>query len=116
MLIIQIFIVAFVIFAASRSILRFREGALGRGELALWLLFWSAVGVAALLPRVTEWFARLLGVGRGVDAAIYVSIILLFYLVFRIFVRLDKIDHDLTLLVRRETLDRRRGDDRAAKP
>jgi len=104
MLLVQIFIAAFAVFAISRTFVRFREGAIGRGWLVFWVLFWLAAGAAALLPKSTEWFARLLGVGRGVDAVIYVSIICLFYIVFRIFVRLEKIEHDITLLVRDKTL------------
>ena len=100
MLAIQILIVAFVLFALSRTVSRFREGSLTAIWLILWSSIWLAVAVAALLPQTTSWFARLVGVGRGVDAVIYLSIIMLFYLVFRIFLRLQKIDHDITLVVR----------------
>jgi len=100
MLAIQILIVAFVLFALSRTVVRYKEGSLTVGWLALWSAVWVAVAVAAALPQTTIWFARLIGVGRGVDAVIYVSIIFLFYLVFRVFLRLQKIDHDITLIVR----------------
>ena len=100
MLAIQILIVAFVIFALSRTVVRFREGTLTSGWLILWSAVWVAVAVAAILPQTTSWFARLLGVGRGVDAVIYLSIIVLFYLVFRVFLRLQRLDHDITLVVR----------------
>jgi len=100
MLAIQIIIVAFVLFALSRTVSRFREGSLPLRWLVLWSAVWSAVAVAVILPQTTSWFARMLGVGRGVDAVIYLSIIFLFYLVFRVFLRLQKIDHDITLVVR----------------
>jgi len=100
MLTIQIIIVAFTLFALSRTVSRFREGSLTVAWLVLWSAIWVAVAVAALLPQTTSWFARLIGVGRGVDAVIYLSIIVLFYLVFRVFLRLQKIDHDITLVVR----------------
>ncbi len=106
MLAIQILIVAFVLFALSRTVSRFREGSLTVAWLVLWSAVWIAVAVAALLPQATSWFARLIGVGRGVDAVIYLSIIALFYLVFRIFLRLQKIDHDITLVVREIGLKR----------
>jgi len=106
MLTIQILIVAFVLFALSRTVSRFREGSLTLAWLILWSAIWTAVAVAALLPQTTSWFARLIGVGRGVDAVIYLSIIALFYLVFRIFLRLQKIDHDITLVVREIGLKR----------
>ncbi len=110
MTVIQIFIVAFVLFAVSRTVARFRDGSLSLAWLVFWCVLWTAAGVAALLPRTTEWFARLIGVGRGVDAVIYASIIFLFYLVFRIFLRLEKIEHDITLVVRKGALGKLAGE------
>ena len=100
MLLIQIFIISFAAFAVWRTMSRFREGALGRAALVSWSVFWVAVAVAVALPQSTSWFASFVGVGRGVDAAIYVSVVVLFYLMFRIFLRLEKIEHDITLVVR----------------
>jgi hypothetical protein len=105
MLLIQLLIIAFAGFAIWRTAARFREGALGRAALIGWLLFWLAVIIAVAQPRATSWFATLLGVGRGVDVAIYISIVVLFYLVFRIFLCLEKIEHEITLLVRKMGLD-----------
>ena len=106
--VIQILIVAFAVFALSRAIARFRAGELGIKRLLLWLILWTAVAVAAILPQTTSWVAARLGVGRGVDAAIYLSLLFLFYLVFRIFLRLEKIEHDLTLVVREAGLKKSR--------
>ncbi|MFH1047664.1 MAG: DUF2304 family protein [Patescibacteria group bacterium] len=100
MLLIQILIIAFAAFAVWRTIERFRDGGLGVLALVSWMIFWIVVSVAVALPQSTSWFASLVGVGRGVDAAIYISIVGLFYLMFRIFLRLEKIEHDITLLVR----------------
>ncbi|MFH2063372.1 MAG: DUF2304 family protein [bacterium] len=101
---IQITIIAFALFAAWRTVSRFRAGELGRLHLALWLLLWLAVGVAVALPQAASWLAGLAGVGRGVDMVIYLSVVVLFYLVFRLFVRLEKAEHDITLLVREISL------------
>ncbi|KPJ85898.1 hypothetical protein AMJ57_01445 [Parcubacteria bacterium SG8_24] len=100
MLLIQVFIVAFAVFAVSRAVVRFREGLLGLAWLVFWALVWVGVAVVVSLPQTTTWFASLVGVGRGVDAVIYVAIVFLFYLVFRIFLRLEKLEHDISLLVR----------------
>jgi len=100
MLLIQIFILAFVAFALWRTVGRFRAGELKRSALALWLLFWLALATVTALPQSASWFASVVGVGRGVDAAVYLAIIVLYYLMFRIFLRLEKIDHDITLVVR----------------
>lgn len=107
---VQVLIIAFVLFAVWRTVGRFRDGGVGRGMLAVWLAVWVAVGVAAILPHTTEWFARLIGVGRGVDAVIYASIIFIFYLVFRLFVRQERLEQQISLVVREAGLDKFRSD------
>ncbi|OIO52592.1 DUF2304 domain-containing protein [Candidatus Uhrbacteria bacterium CG_4_10_14_0_8_um_filter_58_22] len=107
---IQVTIIAFALFAVWRTVIKFRSGELGRFHLVLWLLLWAAAGFLVALPQATSWLAVLAGVGRGVDVAIYLSVVVLFYLTFRLFVRLEKIEHDITLLVREMGLkDRRPG-------
>ena len=66
--------------------------------------------MVALLPQTTSWVARIIGVGRGVDAVIYGAILFLYYLVFRMFVRLEKIDHDISLVVRQLSLRKNEED------
>lgn len=101
---IQVLIIAFATFAFARVVGKFRAGELTRTALLLWGTFWVAVIAVTLMPDVTTWFARLIGVGRGVDAVIYFAIIFLYYFVFRIFLRLEKLDHDITLLVRKVSI------------
>lgn len=79
---------------------RGRQNALSRTETFLWCALWFAGGIIVVLPEVTQLVAERLGVGRGVDAVVYVSIAALFYLVFRIFLRMDKLESDMTKLVR----------------
>lgn len=104
MLLIQILIVAFAVFALLRTLHQFRQGRLDRRWLAFWLAFWLLVVVVVMLPQTTEIAARLTGVGRGVDLVIYLSIILLFYLVFRLFVKIEEGERQLTRLVRQLAL------------
>ncbi|HSD12258.1 MAG TPA: DUF2304 family protein [Patescibacteria group bacterium] len=106
-MIIQIILVATLAAALVLTWRRSRQGALSRLGAFLWSALWIAAAVVVLRPEVASFFANLVGVGRGVDAVLYVSIIALFYLVFRIFLRLDKLDRDITLLVRKVGLAER---------
>ncbi len=65
-----------------------------------WGLLWTGVIVVALVPNITYFFSNLFGIGRGIDLAIYLSIILLFYLIFRMYVKVDKIEENVTKVVR----------------
>lgn len=100
MSIIQILIVLFALFAIWRTIRQFRAGALTLLWLMVWVLFWIAVGGVTLMPQTTDVIATVLGVGRGVDVVIYLSIITLFYLVFRLFVKIEDLEREITQLVR----------------
>ena len=84
MMFIQWLIVIFALFALSRTFLRFYDKKLDIKGMLFWALLWIAVIVVAIIPQTTNIFARMTGVGRGVDFVTYVSIIVLFYLVFRL--------------------------------
>jgi len=105
MSIIQLFIVAFSLFAIARTLRQFRRGKLTIAFLLLWILFWVAVGGVVLIPQTTNTLAHIVGVGRGVDAIMYVSIIALFYGLFRMLVRIEEVEREITKLVRRLAID-----------
>jgi len=99
-MLIQILLVAFSVFVIWRVVLRFKNKELSLPWFIFWTLFWIAVIVVVVLPQTTEVVASWLGVGRGVDVAIYVSIVILFYLVFRIFIKIQGIEKNITDLTR----------------
>lgn len=97
---IQILGVLFLLFALSSVILRWRSHRLALSELVLWVFVFGGILTVVLVPSLSAWLARLLGIGRGADLVIYGSIVLLFYLVFRIYIQLENIEYKLTTLVR----------------
>ena len=106
---IQIVLICFSFFAMSRVVLRYRRGGMRMLQLALWMLFWVGVVVVAVHPDTTGLFARWLGVGRGVDIAMYLSILMIFYLLFRSFARIEDLDRQLTRVVRADALREMEG-------
>lgn len=102
---IQILAIIFVLFAISRVILKFKKRELKLAEFFMWFIFWLAVGVAFITPESLTAIANILGIGRGADLVLYVAVVVVFYLMFRIFVRLEKMERDITKLVRKKTLD-----------
>lgn len=97
---IQLGAVAFLIFAFTRVWLRMREGSIGIGMFIFWIVVWGLALVAVIKPGVTTTIANRLGIGRGVDAALYISIVLLFYLNFRSNVMMENLRHEITKLTR----------------
>lgn len=69
-------------------------------ELVWWSLFWLAVGAAVATPQTTDVVARWVGVARGADLLVYISVLALFYIVFRLLIHIERIERDITILSR----------------
>lgn len=104
MLLIQILIVGFVVLTIGRLWARFRRRTISIAELMIWTGFWLAVAVVVLEPNLTWGLARLLGVGRGVDAVLYLAMVGLSYALFREYLHIRRVEQQLTQLVRQLAL------------
>ncbi len=100
MTVIQILLAVFAAFGFLAAVSRFRRGGIGLKQLTLWTLLWGAVIVVVLRPETTSDIARRLGVGRGADVVVYLSIAALFYLQFRLFARVEDQERQITKLAR----------------
>jgi small membrane protein len=103
--IIQVLIVIFALFALSRAYLRFKDNRLSKNEFLFWTAVWLAVIVIAFIPNLTSQVSNLLGIGRGIDLIVYISIIILFYIIFRLYVKIENVKSDVTMLVRKFAMD-----------
>lgn len=77
-----------------------------------WGLLWIAAAVAIARPELTAVIARALGIGRGTDLVLYVAILAMVFGFFAVYVRLRRIESDLTKIVR-ELAIRGADDDRS---
>lgn len=98
MTLVQLLVIIFIAFAGSRVILRFRDKAIGYGEFFFWSSIWALILLIVFQPSLADRTALFFGVQRGTDIMFFASIVLIFYLLFRLYVKLDKLDRDITLL------------------
>ena len=103
-LIIQVVGIVIALFSLLMVLIRFRKKQISLREFSLWGVFWIILGVFILYPWLMSRLATLVGVGRGVDVIVYLGLILLFYLVFKINVRMERIEQDITKIVKEEAL------------
>jgi hypothetical protein len=73
-------------------------------EFFLISLFWLFSLGVVIWPNATNAVAHLLGIGRGTDLIVYFATLAIAYAVFRIFIRLEKVERDMSELVRRIAL------------
>ncbi|KYK25280.1 hypothetical protein AYK26_02250 [Euryarchaeota archaeon SM23-78] len=99
--IIQILIIIFSLFALSRAFLRFKDNRLTKNEFIFWAVLWIAVIVVSIIPGITSTISPSLGITRGIDLIVYISIIVIFYLIFRLYVKIENMEKKITSIVRR---------------
>ncbi|HKY60796.1 MAG TPA: DUF2304 domain-containing protein [Gemmatimonadota bacterium] len=96
---IQIILTAIFGILILRVLVVTRRGRIRWPRGVVWVLVWATGLLAVWFPESTTRVARLIGVGRGSDAVLYLSIALLSYLVYRLYVLLDRQEQALTRLV-----------------
>lgn len=99
-LVVQIIFIVFLLFPISRVFLRFKEGQLAPPFFIFWLSVWTSALLVLIFPNLTTKIARTVGISRGIDVVVYLSIALLFYLVFRIYVSLENMRKEISEIVR----------------
>ncbi len=97
---ISIVIIIFALFAWSRALLRFRDKKIKGSEFSFWSFIWLSVISLSLNPELAGLISFKLGIERPVDLVVYSSVLLLFYLVFRVYVKQEKTEQEITEVVR----------------
>jgi hypothetical protein len=95
-----VIVIIFVLFAWSRVFLRYKDRRMSLLAFLLWSALWIGVIVAVLFPETVRTISLVLGIQRPIDVLVYGSIVALFYLVFRLYVKLENMRQDYTKLVR----------------
>ena len=95
---IQILVTLFVLFALGRLGINYRERRLRGSVVILWVVLWLSVLTVFWSPEIASRLAVALGIGRGADLIVYTAIVVVVYLLYRIFVRLERLDGEITRL------------------
>jgi len=106
--IIQSMALVFVTFAASRAVLRAKDKKITIIELFFWLGIWGGLIFVVFFPNIISRVADLVGIKRGIDVIIYTSVGIIFYLIFRLYVKLEDIDREITKVVREVALNKKK--------
>jgi len=102
---IEAILTVFALFAWSRAFLRFRGKVINQKEFGFWSLIWFGFIIVVFIPGKTTTLANLLGMGRGFDAMMFMAVALLFYSVYRLYVRINEIEQEITEVIRQLALN-----------
>lgn len=99
-MLIQLILILIILAIIFHSLSQWRSRKIGRLAFGLWLLLWLAALIIVVFPKLTSWLANLVGIGRGADLVIYLALIAAFYLLFKLLMRLEKMEKDISKIVR----------------
>ena len=104
---IKLFLILLIALILAHVVWQHRRRSIRASAAVLWGLLWIAAGVLVLWPDVSSRLAQSVGIGRGVDLVVYIAILALFYILFRVMVRLEHIERSITDIVRKDALTKR---------
>lgn len=88
------------IIAIIITFLRFKDGKMSLNLLMVWSGIWILLIIFSVYPEATSILALVTGIGRGLDIILILGLIGCYYLIFRIYDMIEKIEEDMTELVR----------------
>lgn len=104
MLTIQILLLLIFIAAIIKVVGQYIRREISASSTVLWTVFWLLAGYIAVRPDDTFYLAKALGVGRGADVVVYLALALIFFILFRLTIKIEKVNREITKLVRKESI------------
>ncbi len=92
--------ITIVLFIIYKTALSYKKNHLSKKFTFIWIFFWIIILFVLLDLQLLAKTAKLLGIGRGVDLAIYLSIITIFYLIYNLFVKIQDLEKKITKITR----------------
>jgi len=97
----QLILSVFILFILFKTWHSYRVKRMSKSFSFFWSFFWLIGLFVIYYPGFLQGIAQIIGIGRGVDFALYISIILIFYLVYKVNLKIEKLNRDLTKVVRK---------------
>jgi len=101
----QIIALIIIAYFFSRLIWQKQKKEISSNEFIFWFIFWI---LAACIIVFLKWIDRLVaGIGfsgSGIEVLLYISIVVLFYFIFRLRLKIERIEKNITKIVREISL------------
>lgn len=96
----QIIALIVIIFFIIKQTQAYRKDAIAKQEYYFWLFFWIAAGLVTLsLQKIDRLVAQLGFSASGISVLTELAVAILFYFIFRMRLRLAKLEKDITKIV-----------------
>ena len=87
----QLVFLIFISVSLYKVVIKIKNGQLGIKESFVWVFAWVLGAIIIFDPGISIKISNLFGIGRGVDLVIYSSIIFLYYISYKIYLKIDSL-------------------------
>jgi len=105
MVLFQIFFLLLSLLGIFVILQKKRKDKLGVKGTLFWLLVLILADIVVIKPDLTTTIANRFGIGRGVDFVLYLALIVIFFLLFKLHLKLESLNRDVTEIVRQRALE-----------
>ncbi len=107
----QIIALALIAIFVWRLGVQKKKKEINQNEFIFWLIFWVLGALAIIFIRDIDRLVGYFGFsGSGINFLLYLAIIVLFFLIFKLRLNIAKMDKNLTEVVRKVALDKNKKD------
>jgi len=106
--VIQIIIILFAIFALSRAFLRLKNREMVITAFLFWAIIWVVIIILAIFPTFLTKIANTIGINSGIDLLVIFGVMILFYLIFRLHIKMGKIEQEMSKLVTKLAIEKKK--------
>lgn len=100
LLVAKVFSVLLAAIAISKSYVDFRSRVESPQMFVLWTLTWTVIVLVALFPSIVDFLISFSGSGRtGLGTVFGMGLVFLFFVVYRLYVKLERLERNLTKTV-----------------
>ncbi len=104
----QLLAVIVIAFFIIRLFQQRRNNSISKGEYLLWLVFWILTGLSVIFIKYIDRLVGFFGFsGSGIEVLLYLAVALMFYLFFRLRIKIERIEKELTKVVRAIAIDKK---------
>ncbi|MEI7620014.1 MAG: DUF2304 domain-containing protein [Candidatus Falkowbacteria bacterium] len=101
----QVFALLIIVFFLTRIIKQKQKNQITRNESIFWITFWLLAATAVIFLKTIDKVVAALGFSvSGINFLLYVAVMLLFYFVFKMRLKIVKMEKDITNITREVAL------------
>lgn len=94
-----------IIFFLSKTYWQRKNNKISKSEFIFWFIFWIAAGLFIVLLKKIDYLVASLGfTASGIDVLAYFSIAVIFYFIFKIVIKIEKIEKNITKIIRDDAI------------